>query len=52
MQGVTESAPQFKATRSAAELAYSNAEGYADEGFAEHKVGGSRAAPTCRVMHQ
>lgn len=27
-----------KPSRSAAELAYSQAEGYADEGFAEHKV--------------
>jgi hypothetical protein len=32
---------QFKATRSAAEMAMMQAEGYAEEGLAEHKVSGS-----------
>ncbi|GAB4824139.1 hypothetical protein N2152v2_011185 [Parachlorella kessleri] len=32
----------FKASRSAAELAYGDAEGYASEGYAEHKAAGDK----------
>ena len=40
---------RFKASRSTAELAYGEAEGYAEPGTAEHKGGGWREGPLGRL---